>query len=28
VRTSVRSRLESMSCFVPREAVDAGFEFA
>jgi hypothetical protein len=28
VRTSVRSRLETLSCFVPREAVDAGFEFA
>jgi hypothetical protein len=28
VRTSVRSRLETLSCFVPREAIDAGFEFA
>jgi len=28
VRTSVRSRLETLSCFVPREAVEAGFEFA
>jgi hypothetical protein len=28
VRTSVRSRLETLSCFVPREAIHAGFEFA
>jgi hypothetical protein len=28
VRTSVRSRLETLSCFLPREAIDAGFEFA
>jgi hypothetical protein len=28
VRTSVRSRLETLSCFVPREAVKPGFEFA
>ena len=28
VRTSVRSRLETMSCFVPREAIDAGYAFA
>jgi hypothetical protein len=26
VRTSVRSRLETLSCFVPREAVPMGFE--
>jgi hypothetical protein len=26
VRTSVRSRLETLSCFVPRESVPAGFE--
>ena len=28
VRTSVRSRLETLSCFVPREAVQPGFDFA
>jgi hypothetical protein len=28
VRTSVRPRLETLSCFVPREAIEAGFEFA
>ena len=28
VRTSVRSRLETLSCFVPREAIDAGVDFA
>ena len=28
VRTSVRSRLETLSCFLPREAIHAGFEFA
>ena len=28
VRTSVRSRLETLSCFVPREAVKPGFDFA
>jgi hypothetical protein len=28
VRTSVRSRLETLSCFVPREAIHAGFDFA
>jgi hypothetical protein len=28
VRTSVRSRLETLSCFVPRDAIHAGFEFA
>jgi len=27
VRTSVRARLETLSCFVPREAVHAGFEW-
>jgi hypothetical protein len=26
VRTAVRARLETLSCFVPREAVRAGFE--
>lgn len=28
VRTAVRARLETLSCFVPRSAVDAGFEMA
>jgi hypothetical protein len=28
VRTSVRSRLETLSCFIPRAAVRPGFEFA
>jgi acyclic terpene utilization AtuA family protein len=28
VRASVRPRLETLSCFVPRAAIDAGFEFA
>ena len=28
VRTSVRSRLETMSCFLPRESIPMGFDFA
>jgi hypothetical protein len=28
VRTAVRARLETLSCFVPRSAVHAGFEMA
>jgi hypothetical protein len=28
VRTALRPRLETLSCYVPRESVDAGWEMA